>query len=206
MVGYAGTGAPPIPILNGTRQRIIISLLAAVLALVDFNVSLNTTPSAAHGNYSTIVGVGGTRVLLACHGNGPVTVAIISPLSIEPAIDDPVQARLTRSVRLCTVTVNDATSSATSDLTGLLPAMLYAQRAPAPYVIISATSDSALFNGLTAHIPFSERVAGWVFVDTAPAPAGIGIRADGATWSLPIGDRDQTALAILSLFWPPDEV
>jgi hypothetical protein len=205
MDAKAGTGAPPIPILNGTLQRVIISLLAAVLALIHVNLMPDAASSAARGDYSTATAVGGTRILLACHGHGPVTVAIISPTAVELVIDDAVQAQLARSVRLCSVTANVATASAAPDLTRLLPALLYEAHARAPYVIVSTASVSALFNRPEARIPFIDRVAGWVLVDPAPAPAGLCVSADERIWPLPAGDRDKTALAILSLFWPPEE-
>ena len=204
MVGYAGASAPSIPVLNGIRQRIVISLLVAVLALVDFNVMPSAAPSGSRGDYSAVVGVGGRRIFLACHGHGPATVAIISPAKMEPAIDHAVRAQLERSVRLCTITPGDATLFPAPDLTRLLPATLYAQRAPAPYVIVSTASELPQFSQSATPVPFTDLVAGWVFVDPTLPPTGFGIRADGSTWSLQMGDRDTTALSILSLFWPPD--
>ena len=205
MVGYGGTGAPPIAMLNGTRQRIIIGLLAAVLALVHIDLTPIAAPSASRGDYSTVVGVGGTGIILACHGFGPATVAIISPAAMEPAIDHAVRAQLGRSVRLCTITPGDATAHPAPDLSRLLPAALYAERALAPYVIVSAASELPRFSQAVTPVPFMDLVAGWVFINPELPPTGVSIRADGSAWSLTIGDRDTTALAILALFWPPDE-
>lgn len=206
MVGYAGTFQPTTPFPGSVRRRALICLLAATLALVNIDVIQHAAPSGARGNYSTIIAVGGTRIRLACEGYGPATVAIIDPSGLRTAINDAVQAQLARSVRLCTIELAEAASRSTPNLPRLLPATLYAERVPAPFVIVTYASALPAFSQAHGSTPFIELVAGWVLITPLPMPpTGVVIRADGATWSLPIGDGDETALSIMSLFWPPEE-
>lgn len=192
--------------LSEAWQRVLISLLAALLALVDLNLTRHAEPNGARGDFSTLVAVGGTRINLACRGSGPSTVAIISSAGLGTAVDDSVQDHLARSVRLCGITFAEPASGPTPNLIRLLPATLYAERVPSPFVIVSAASQHPPFSAGSEPTPFIHLIAGWVLITPLPTPAtGVAIHADGTTWSLPTHDRDDTALAILKLFWPLDE-
>lgn len=187
--------------LGAVRQRIIISLLAVLLALTDYSVWPAPAPSAMHGDYSTIVVIAETRLHLACEGEGPATVAILSPSAVGAVIDHEVRERLSRSVRICLFSRTEAALTAAENLAGLLPATLAALHAAAPYVIISSVSMTAAF--VPANDPANELVAGHVLIAPLPLPpTGMIVHANGTIAPLPIGDAGKTTLAILSLLWP----
>ena len=207
MVGFAGTTERTVFFPGEVRMRILVCLLAAVLAMFPIGWNSFIVLTKGHGDdYSTLIAIGGTRVVLECQGNGPATIAIVGESSIEGVIDDAVRTRLARSVRLCTVTMAEAVSRSSQDLVSLLPVTLYGQKLPEPFVIISLASISTAFDDANDR-PFNERLAGFILINPSPAPAtGLVVRADGINWPLPTDDTGKTALAILSLFWPPDEV
>jgi hypothetical protein len=206
MAGYAGTTERTVFLLGEVRARILVFLLAVLLAMFPISWSSIADSNERRGDFSTLIAIGGTRVHLACQGNGPATVAIVNEASLTGVIDDAVQARLARSVRLCTVTMAEAVSRSSHDLITLLPVTLFGQKLPEPFVIISLASISSAFDDADDR-PFNERLAGFVLINPSPAPgSGLVARADGSNWPLPMDDTGETVLAILSLFWPTDEV
>jgi hypothetical protein len=205
MIASPGTGESTDFFFGQVRYRVLISMLAALLGLANVGLLQHTVPNGARGNYTTLVAAGGTRIKLACEGSGPVTVAMIDPAGLSTAIDSAVHDELARSVRLCRIDLAEPADQPTPNLTRVLPAALYAERVPAPFVIVTSPLQSPTYNGGTESTPFIDLIAGWVFVTPMPAPAtGVVMRADGSTWSLPVGDTTGTALAILKTFWPPE--
>jgi hypothetical protein len=208
MFGFAGTFEPSIAFLGGVRQRILICLLATVIALTDTTWPTwpqISAPNGKHGEYSTVVAVGGTRVSLSCRGAGPATVILAGVSGVPLVIDAPARAQLARSVRLCTVSLVGAVFTSLPNLTEQFPKTLTGLSVPAPYVIICDPSLSPAFN--QAPGPPADLVVGMVVIDVSPPPpTGLVMRPDGSAWLLPMDDTDETVLAILSLFWPPDEV
>jgi len=199
-----GTGERSLPWLNGVRPRTLICLLAALLALVRIDVTPNFGAAGQNSDYSTVVAINGTRINLTCQGSGPGTIAIVDTAAVASVIDDSVRSQLARSVRLCTIEVLEATARTSDDLIRLLPVTLFGQKLSAPYVIISLASISTAFDE-GDQLPFHERIGGFVLIDSGPPATGLAARTDGTNWPLPAGDEDRIALAILSLFWPPDE-
>jgi hypothetical protein len=207
MARFAGASEPSGPFFGRIRQRVLISLLAALLALAQVeghDWRRPPAPTGMYGRYSTEVSIDGTRYALACAGQGVSTVVIVGETALAPVMTDMVQAQLARFVRLCSITAVEGVPRTKLNLAVDRPTALNREQIPAPYVIIAQRPASTTFGQATG--PAAALVTGMVFITLSPSPpTGLALTADGGRRPLPLDDPVDTMLAILALFWPSDE-
>lgn len=205
MAGNTGPRERARPWLRGVRQRAAIGALAALLALMNGSWIPAISLRGGSGTSSTMMRIQGTRFDLECHGAGAATVLIYSQQSIAGVINNDVKAALARSVRLCTLTVTESSVRIEAPpIAKIMTTMLASSGEPTPWAIVTHGSRSSAFDPAPGKL--SGLVAGVVLVHPSPsAPTGLVVATDGTNWPLPVGDSSELVLAILKLFWPPEE-
>jgi len=188
------------------RRRVFICLFAALLALFHWAWLPNIDLHPDSWTYAIGANSNGVQIDLRCHGRGTSTVILVTSPLTQAAVDDDVQAALARYERFCTVSfVQVASTYAPVDLMEVLSAALSGAIPPPPFVIIASQVSAASLRSRLGE-SFMQRVAGFVLVDPPSQPTRLVVSMNGEQRPLPVGDRDAMVLAILSLFWPPDDV
>lgn len=196
---------PVIPWMNGVRQRAILCMLAALLGLFEWEWLPSISFDSSSHTITTGVTINGTGGALSCRGQGGATVIMVGAPLVSGVIDDAVQAKLKRSVRLCSLIVTSSDSRGLNvPFSNLLHALLIGGKVPGPYAIITHAAESTVRTWMIGGLV--SQTAGFVLVDASlNGSSTVVLAANGDQWPLPMGDADTTALSILQLFWPPEE-
>ncbi len=204
MAGFAPTANRPAPAPGRVRRRALICLLAAVIALFQRSWLPSGDIIGHHEPLASGVMVNGMRFNPECRGRGPSTIIMVGSPVVATVIDAAAQAEIARSVNICTLNVVEGDARhETFGIADVLAAMLAEGHLPGPYVLIANASASTV-SGWVAGAPAAQFV-GFVLIDPPGQPASFEVSATGEQRPLPTGDRNSMVLAILSLFWPPDE-
>lgn len=192
------------PPRGSVRRRAGICLLAALLALVNWEWLNSISPLRTTEPIVTGVTINGTRINLECEGRESPTVVVIGAPLVTTLISQAVQEELTRFVRLCTLTVQEtATRQPVPGLADVLRGLLIEGKVPGPFAFIAFASESTVSAWVTG--PLAPQTAGFVLIDHSPEANSLAITMDGEQWPVPTGETNGTVLAILKLFWPRDE-
>jgi hypothetical protein len=203
--------------LTGVRQRVILALIVAALALPSQIGTPGHSPLGMEGFLTTTVPIGGEHAQLICRGIGHVTALfLVSDGERSSEWLDDLQDGALSIARVCTLTLAGwpaQSPGAGSTGTAIAPdqaariaqdigAMLADRRAPTPFVLIAPVElepvvtrvlehEAGLTNGALLIDPASEPRRGWV------------IDAAGAYRRIDVETADQALLALRSLIWPP---
>jgi hypothetical protein len=204
MSGYAPAANRPASTPGRIRRRVVICFLAALIALFQGNWLPSGDIFGQHDRPSSGVMVNGMRFNPECRGRGPSTVIVVGSPVVATVIDAAAQADIARSVNICTLNVVEgAARHETPGITDILTAVLAEGHLTGPYVLIANASASTVSGWVAGAL--AAQFVGFVLIDPPNQPAVFEVGATGEQRPLPTGDRDDMVLAILSLFWPPDE-
>jgi hypothetical protein len=164
----------------GVRQRVILALLAATLAVVTQRPPADP-PVAETGYLNTVVEVGGERFRLACQGTGDATVVFLElPGTWPSSVWIRAQTWVSTFARVCVFFATSGSGRAamvdpalTDRIAGDLGHALEDNQVPDPYIIVATTAltpiavslvegNAAPVNGGLVLAPENDPVTGWI--------------------------------------------
>jgi hypothetical protein len=185
------------------RRRAGVCLLAALIALMNWGWTSTISPFRTIHPAGSGITINGTRIDLSCHGRDSPTVVVIGEPLSQPLLSPAVREELTHFVRLCILTVQEtATRRPAPNFADVLRGLLIGGHVPGPYAFIAYGSDESVSTWVSG--PLAAQTAGYVLIGRSPEASSIAVRSTGEWWPIPTGDRDDTVLAMLMLFWPSD--
>lgn len=190
---------------TGVRQRVILAVIAATLAVVTQRPP--SVPPAETGYLNTIVDAGGERFRLACQGDGPATVVFLElPGTWPSSVWIRGQTWVSTFARVCVVFATSGGGRTAMQAPGLtdqiaddLGHALDDQQVPDPYIVVATTAlmpiavsmvegNTVPINGGLVLEPANDPVTGWV------------IDADGNQQAVTLTDLEHLGIVIQSLF------
>ncbi len=196
--------------LAGVRQRVILIMLATVLALATQSSRGSLPPNGAEGDLDIAVEIGGERLQFACWGSGQATVLFLERV-VTTALPfwNEAQEGAATFARVCTLDMTgvDAhttwlTPAGAVQIAADLDGVLAREQVPAPYVLVAEAELESIATF------FAERsggpVNGALLIDPGPPPMiGWATGDEGTRRHMLLETIDQFLFAIRSLVWPP---
>jgi hypothetical protein len=196
--------------LTGVRQRVILIVLASVLALATQSSRGGLPSNGAEGDLDIAVEIGGERLRFACRGSGHATALFLaSGETTALPLWDEARDGAAAFARVCTLDMTGVdmrasrlTPTEVEQIATDLDGVLAGEQVPAPYVLVALVD----LEEITAH--FAERsgglVNGTLLIDPVPQPMiGWVVVEDEVRRQMTLETNDQFLFAIRSLVWPP---
>ena len=199
--------------LTGVRQRVILVVLATVLALATQSSQGGLPPTGADGDLDITVEIGGERLGFTCRGSGHTTVLLLA--SDETAAGSfwhDAETGAAAITRVCALDLTGVdlratwlTAAGVSRITTELNALLAGEQVPAPYVLVATVAMEPVTTQVAEHS--GDLVNGTLLIDAERQPM-IGWIAEGgkAPRAVTLVSAEQLLLAIRSLVWPAAEM